>query len=177
MKKSVCLMAILGAMGMTAAHADTQSVIVDFTGEVRDKTCDVELTTGDLSVELGEIGTKAAKGEVGKKIPVIFKLSNCKGNTGTTRTITLENDLMTQNPAQWGNLKNGQLSTDHDKVVVQFFQSGEDLAPEGLKPDQTETDLGGTYFIEVGHAALKAFDKEPAAGPVNAKAMFTVTYQ
>lgn len=178
MKKSVCLMAILGAMCMTAAHADTQSVIVDFTGEVRDKTCDISLSNGpDLEVELGEISTQTKKGESGTKVPVIFKLENCTG-AFTQRTISLEHDLMTKYPAQLGNLNGGQLSTDHEKVVVQFYQSGEKAAPEGMKPGQTETDIGGNvYLIEVGHVALKAFDDNPTAGPVNAKAMFTVTYQ
>lgn len=79
MKKSVCLLALLGAFGASANAASTQSVEVTFEGYVTDKTCDITLSNGSNSVDLGSILTTQKESEPGTRVPVIFKLSNCNG--------------------------------------------------------------------------------------------------
>ena len=178
MKKSVCLMALLAAFGTSAVQAKADSVIIDFAGEVADQTCEITLRGGGTDLDLGQIPTSTKLDGKGKLVPVIFKLKDCASKAGTSRIITLEHDLMTSNPAQTDLVKNMTLSTDHKNVVVQFYtdKTGNTM---GLATQQTNTTAGNDIFIEIGHVAMKATKNLEAkdAGAVNAKAMFTVTYQ
>lgn len=175
MKKSVCLMAILAAFGTSAVQAKADSVIIDFAGEVADQTCEIELRGGGKTINLGQIPTTATTGQKGTPIPVIFRLKDCAGKANNGVDITLDEDLMTVNPGQTSE-KNKTLSTDHEKVVVQFY-TNEGAGTEGLKPTQDVVTAGKDLLVEIGHVALKAIDNNPDPKTVNAKAMFTVTYK
>lgn len=177
MKKSVCLMALLAAFGTSAVQAKADSVIIDFAGEVADQTCEIELRGGGTDLYLGQLPTTTKTDGKGKLIPVIFKLKGCK-DVSQSREITLDEDLMNTYPGQTDLAKNKTLSTDHEKVVVQFYtdNTGDHM---GLATQQTNTVSGNDVYVEIGHVALRALTdlQSGDAGAVNAKAMFTVTYK
>ena len=178
MKKSVCLMALLAAFGTSAVQAKADSIIIDFAGEVADRTCEITLRGGGNKLELGQLPIGTEADGKGKLIPVIFKLKDCANAAGQSRTVTLDEDLMTSNPGQTDLVTNMTLSTDHQKVVVQFYTDNQGNTM-GLATQQTNTTVNNDIYIEVGHVAMKATEKLEAgdAGTVNAKAMFTVTYK
>ena len=180
MKKSVCLMAILGALGATSAFA-AQSVIIDFTGEVRDTACNVSLVDNSKALDLGHIMASAKAAEAsgkGEAIPVVFKLTNCGlGAPDKAPVINLAQDLtITDTALKNSDVTQGTLGTNHENVVVQFGdQSKKDQKPSST-PVVSAPD-GNSFFIQYGYAYLKALNDAPAAQKVNAKALFTVTYQ
>lgn len=176
MKKSVCLMAILGALGATSAFA-AQSVVVDFAGEVREKACNVTLIDGSTKLDLGHLKTSASADDKGEAIPVLFKLSGCGlGAKGKVPTIALYQNLgVSANAVTNTSIKDGTLGTENAKVVVQF---GNDKKADGLPTQNVVINPGNgdDYTIQYGYAYLKAKQASPDAGKVAAKALFTVTY-
>ena len=178
MKKSVCLMAILGALGASSVYA-AQNVIINFKGEVRDNACIVSLVNGSTTLQLGHISTASNTDDKGDAYPVVFKLTGCGlgAGAGKAPTIALNQD-MTLTPEALGNssVTDGRLGTDHSKVVVQF---GNDQKKDELPKPTTLVDKndGENYYIQYGYAYLKAVQDSPEAKEVNAKALFTVTYQ
>ena len=176
MKKSVCLMAVLGALGASSAFA-AQHVTVEFAGEVRAKACNVTLVDGSNKIELGHLLTSAQANTTGQAHPVVFKLTGCGlGNKATAPVIALHQNL-TITPEAIGNtsISDGTLGTNNGKVVVQF---GTEDKQDGLQPQKVIVNdtNGENYVIQYGYAYLKAKDGTPTAGKVNAKALFTVTY-
>lgn len=175
MKKSVCLMALLAAFGTSAVQAKADSVIIDFAGQVADQTCQIELRGGGTKLDLGQIPTSAGVGTKGTRVPVIFRLVACKDKATKGVTITMDEDLMSVNPGQT-NETTKTLSTDHEKVVVQFYTDA-NAGTEGMKATQTPVTSGNDLLVEIGHVAMKVVGASPDAKGVNAKAMFTVTYK
>lgn len=186
MKKSVCLMAILGALGATSAFAasSTQSVEINFTGEVIDKACEITLHNGGNTLDLGTIRTDIKDGQKGSIVPVVFKFMNCKTvGVDTDAGLKVENvqlvaDLNDTNFPQTA-LNNGTLSTSVDGVLVQIYKDSAGNT-EGLKgkDDLGIQQVGNAQYATIGYAAMKKeAAKQISAGKLTAKAMFKVTYQ
>lgn len=177
MKKSVCLMAILGAFAATGAMAAQQSIQIDFTGTVIEHSCEVSLANGQKQVNLGSIPLSAKENSKGTVVPLFLKLANCGTGVNGVASFDLLHDLSASN---WGNTNvgNGTLSTDQKGVVVQFYTSA-DGATEGkpsLQPG-TGTVSGKAGTVLGGYAALKRIGSEKlTAGTVTAKGMFALTY-
>ena len=175
MKKSVCLMAILGAFAIGANAATQQSIDIKFTGQVIEQNCQVSLANGQDELNLGSIMKSSADGEKGIVVPVLLKLTNCGDALTAVNKFELLSDLSVNH---WGNtnITNGTLSTNQSGVVVQFYEdaSGKvEAAPKlvaGSIAEKKGTVLGG-------YAALKRIGSdELQAGDVKAKGMFALTY-
>ena len=179
MKKSVCLMAILGALGATSAiAASTQSVEIAFQGEVTEKTCDISLANGTKALDLGTIAAGAGNGTKGTVVPLTFKLSNCNGLTLDTNggPVDLAEDLTNSNIVN-SDVSVGKLATNKKNIVVQFYK--DEGTTEGFLDTQTpENGTGDVFFVNAGFVAMKKIsDEKTDPGVVNARAMFTVSYQ
>ena len=183
MKKSVCLMAILGALGATSAFAASQSVDVTFTGSVLDKACTITLHNGGTTLNLGSVTTQIQDGQHGTLVPVVFKFTDCKevGKPDAAAQLTVNDvelvaDLNNQHFDQTL-LSNGTISTNNAGIVVQLYKDAE-AKNMGLADDHKVNKVGDAQYATVAWAALA---KNPAgtvsAGDVTAKAMFKVTYQ
>lgn len=150
MKKSVCLMAMLGALGATSAiAASTQSVEITFQGEVTEKTCDISLANGSKVLDLGTIAANAGNGDKGTLVPLTFKLSNCNGlvlDTATGGPIDLAEDLTATNLVN-SDVSTGKLATDKKNIIVQFYEDA--AGTEGFLAQQTpETGAGNVLHLK-----------------------------
>lgn len=182
MKKSVCLMAILGAfIGGVAQAADSQSVIVKFKGQVASESCTVEILNSISGVvDLGTISKTAGKDTKGQLVPLTFKLTGCSSGltdpAPLSASVDLTNDLMNSYPANT-DPDSGRLSTDQEKLAVQIYTS-DNGGTAGVKKDAVAIKKDGDTYLPVGWAALlKTGDGDLTAGGVEAKGMFTISYQ
>ena len=175
MKKSVCLMAILGALGATSAFATTQSVEVNFTGQVIEHSCNVSLANGQGALNLGSIKKDAGNGTKGQVVPLILSMKDCGANVNQVSKFELLHDLSV---THWGNtnITTGTLSTSQKGLVVQFY---EDMSGAKEKaPSLVGHSVSGkTATVLGGYAALKRIGADTlTAGEVTAKGMFALTY-
>ena len=176
MKKSVCLMAILGAFAIGANAAVDQSIDISFTGQVIEENCEVQLANGSNALNLGSMMKGAKNDTKGTVVPLLLKLSKCGGTLQTVSGFKLVNDLSTENYGNT-NIKAGTLSTNQAGVVVQFYSDADGATPAAPsligKPTiatQTATVLGGyAAMLRKGAVDLKT-------GPVTAKGMFVLSY-
>lgn len=175
MKKSVCLMAILGAFAACANAATQQSIDIKFSGQVIEQNCQVALANGQDKLNLGSIMKTASDGEKGIVVPVLLKLTGCSAGINGVQSFDLINDLSVDN---WGNtnITNGTLSTNQKGIVVQFYndaQGSKETKPSLIGhniSNQEGTALGG-------YAAMKRIGAEELnVGEVTAKGMFALTY-
>ena len=187
MKKSVCLMAVLGALAASGAMAaSTQSVDITFKGEVIDKACTISLHNGSNTLPLGTISTQIGDNERGTLVPMILKFSECKNvaqpNTPQAMTVNkveLVADLNDSN-ADLTNLSKGTLSTTKDGVLVQIYKNktGTTDNDKGLVDGMKPTVADKVSLVTVGYVAMtKKQGAKLSAGDVEARAMFKVTYQ
>ena len=177
MKKSVCLMAILGAFALSANAAKSdQSVDITFTGKVIAENCKVDLAQGGTSLNLGTIKKDEVQNGKGTIVPVLMKLSNCGDSLKTVSKFELVHDLSTANSANT-NLTNGTLSTNDAGVVVQFYTKADGSA-EGkpaLIGNSTISNKNGTFLG--GYVSLKKISAAALnAGDITAKGMFNITF-
>ena len=118
MKKSVCLVAVLGAFaasGAMAVNADDQQIDVKFKGRVITSECVV--TPGDAgTVDLGTFNTHNESAPI---VPVQFAFSNCKNAAEKMATVTLKRDGG-DFPAQ-GNVAGHVISTNKQGINVEFY--------------------------------------------------------
>lgn len=181
MKKSVCLMAILGAFAATGAMATTdkdQTVDVTFTGNIVDSNCNIALDNGNLTLELGSVNKKTlADVKKGARVPVTFKLNQCNGMT--LKSLDLVQATNGAYPENF-NDTNATLPTEQADLVVQIYQEKAGTT-KGLADLSGVTDANGAIteenkLINVGYAALALKDggnvKNLTAGAVSSSAMF-----
>lgn len=177
MKKSVCLMAILGSFAVSVNAASNQSVDLTFTGKVVAENCTVDLAQGGTTLNLGTIKKDVAQDTKGTVVPVLLKLSNCGDTLKTVSGFELINDLSTAHSGNT-NIGKGTLSTNDQGVVVQFYTKP-DGSTEG-KPSLINGTAGitgkkGTFLG--GYAALKKITGSAlTAGDITAKGMFNITF-
>ena len=186
MKKSVCLMAILGAFCATGANAaigaNDQTVDIRFTGYVTESTCVIGLKGNGTELELGVVKKPEGgwkKGNKGSLVPVIFEVTNCD-KTGV-QAIDIEADLMGDNYGN-SNIGEGTLSTNKKAMNVQLYQDRA-AGTKGIK--KTGIQLNGTGPNNkkgealVGYATLEHngnSDPLKAGELIEAKAMFKLTF-
>lgn len=176
MKKSVCLMAILGAFAVGANAAIDQSVDISFTGQVTEENCSVSLADGSTTLNLGTIKKPAAEGDHGSVVPLLLKLSSCGTTLQNVSGFKLVNDLSTDWPVNT-NVADGTLSTNQEGIVVQFYSDADGSTPAAPAlmgnpaiNNNAATVLGGyAAMLRKGTATLQA-------GEVTAKGMFILTY-
>lgn len=181
MKKSACLMALLGAFAVSSANAD--SVEITFTGAVSESTCNIMLDNGSTTLNLGTLNKNNVKkvGDHGPMVPLVFQVDGCTSEQSITG-VTLEEDLTMDNRDQ-SDITNGVLSTNKDYVVVKLFKNATAaLGQEGIElmGGPVKIEKGGAAAIKVGYATLaasKTADQMTAAKDITAKAMFEVTMQ
>lgn len=184
MKKSVCLMAILGALGTTTAIAAQQSVEINFDGEVINQSCTIKLLDGTDTLYLGTLPAATANGERGSAVPMFFKLSGCTDTLKKVTGVALENDLLaTPDNAGVANINDFEISTSNPQVIVKLYKTkAAKPADKGLA-DVGKIDINkqGDTVVPAGYAALvmKHDGKGTAvqAGTLKASAMFSVTYE
>ena len=189
MKKSVCLMAVLGAFCATGANAALdkpidQTVNVKFNGNVVNSTCVINLLNGSTTLSLGSLNLAVAKNEGAhsQPIPLIFKVTGCDAKTANITDVDLINDVGVGAPTANKNhsdITHGTLATDKDGVVVQIYNA-ETAEPtqKGLIAKPTATVTGGGAVITVGWATLERKGKTtPDAGPVKAEGQFEFTFE
>lgn len=179
MKKSACLMALLGAFAVSSANAD--SVEITFKGAVSESTCKIMLDNGSTTLNLGTLNKNNVKkvGDHGSMVPLVFQVSGCTSEQNIT-DVTLVEDLTMDNRDQ-SDITNGVLSTNKDYVVVKLFKDA-DATNEGIElmGGPVKIENHGAAAIKVGYATLaasKAADQMTAATDITAKAMFEVTMQ
>lgn len=186
MKKSVCLMAILGAFAasgaMAAVTANDQSVEITFTGMVSESTCQINLIGGGRTLDLGTL--KKAGGtwqntDRGSLVPIVFDITNCDKN-GVSK-VALDKDILGQNIDK-SDVANGTLATTQKSLNVQIYK---DLAGNNKGVDDkakvTFTGKDGQKVgkLMAGYAALQHNGDSTAvqAGQtVTAKGMFVLTF-
>ena len=146
MKKSVCLMAVLGAFATTgamAANADDQQIDVKFKGRVITSECVV--TPGDAgTVDLGTFNTNNNAAPI---VPVQFAFSNCKNATEKMAHVTLKRDGG-DFPGQ-GNVGDHTISTNKQGINVEFYTDSTG-ATKGMA---TLNDQNGKLDVD-GNAAV-----------------------
>lgn len=179
MKKSACLMALLGAFAVSSANAD--SVEITFKGAVSESTCKIMLDNGSTTLNLGTLNKNNVKkvGDHGSMVPLVFQVSGCTSEQNITG-VTLVEDLTMDNRDQ-SDITNGVLSTNKNYVVVKLFKDA-DATNEGIElmGGPVKIENHGAAAIKVGYATLaasKAADQMTAATDITAKAMFEVTMQ
>ena len=181
MKKSACLMALLGAFAVSSANAD--SVEITFKGAVSESTCKIMLDNGSTTLNLGTLNKNNVKkvGDHGSMVPLVFQIDGCGSETNVTKVELIE-DLTMDNRDQ-SDITKGVLSTNQDYVVVKLFKDAA-AAPgrEGIElmDGPVKIENHGAAAIKVGYATLaasKTADQMTAAKDITAKAMFEVTMQ
>lgn len=184
MKKSVCLMAILGALGTTTAIAAQQSVEINFDGEVINQSCTIKLLDGTDTLYLGTLPAATANGERGSAVPMFFKLSGCTDTLKKVTGVALENDLLaTPDNAGVANINDFEISTSNPQVIVKLYKTkAAKPADKGLA-DVGKIDINkqGDTVVPAGYAALvmkhDGKGTPVQAGTLKASAMFSVTYE
>lgn len=177
MKKSACLMALLGAFAVSSANAD--SVEITFKGAVSESTCKIMLDNGSTTLNLGTLNKNNVKkvGDHGSMVPLVFQVSGCASEQNITG-VTLVEDLTMDNRDQ-SDITNGVLSTNKDYVVVKLFKDA-DATEKGIELMGAPVAIvdHGAAAIKVGYATLAASKTAvTAAKDITAKAMFEVTIQ
>ena len=181
MKKSACLMALLGAFAISSANAD--SVEITFKGAVSESTCNIKLDNGSTTLNLGTLNKNNVKkvGDHGPMVPLVFQIDGCGSETSVTKVELIEDLTMTNRDQS--DITKGVLSTDKDYVVVKLFKDATATpGQEGisLMDGPVAINKGGAAAIKVGCATLaasKTADQMAAAQNITAKAMFEVTIQ
>ena len=74
MKKSACLMALLGAFAVSSANAD--SVEITFKGAVSASACNIKLDNGSTTLNLGTLNKNKVEkvGDHGSMVPLVFQV-------------------------------------------------------------------------------------------------------
>ena len=179
MKKSVCLMAILGAFVASGAMAATQvqptdhnqTVSVKFTGSVIDSNC--VITAGDgTSVNLGTYNLQKKTAPI---VPVTFTFTGCE-NAKAVASVTLKSDGGAY--PQKGNVANHVLSTNQKGLTIQLYKdlSGTTEGMAEITKDGKNTLVAGEGKVTVAYAQLKDAKDTVAKGPVEGLATFDVTF-
>lgn len=178
MKKSACLMALLGAFAVSSANADT--VEITFKGAVSESTCQIKLDNGSTTLDLGTLNKNNVTkvGDHGAMVPLVFQVDGCTSEQNVA-SVSLVEDLMMENRDQ-SDIATGVLSTNQDFVVVKLFKDAAGNQ-EGIELMQgpVALDKGGAAAVKVGYATLAASkpkDQMSAATDVQAKAMFEITF-
>ena len=171
MKKSVCLMAILGALGASSAFA-AETVAVRFTGTVVNSTCDVVVGSQGNTVHLGQISPEADK--TGAMIPVTFSFSNCDhGQTLKTIKYVGGNNGGTDNPTD------GTIGTTLKNVKIKLYteSSGKTYTPD-VTVNKTFGPDANSAMITPFFARLETGNgKQTDSGIVESSALFELSYQ
>ena len=170
MKKSVCLMAILGAFA-ASVNAATETVVVRFTGDVQAATCDVTVGQNGNLVHLGRVAPEANK--KGSIVPVTFSFTNCKETQLKSVEFT---------GGQNGGLDDkatGKLGTNLANVEVKLYNNAAGNGPFTPKHDinKTFTKTDKSLVVTPYYARLETGGTAPTAGTVQSSALFEVTYQ
>ena len=190
MKKSVCLMAILGAFALTSANAasNQQTVDITFTGSVTESTCNIKLDNGQTSLYLGSIKKAGAQANqtMGTAVPLVFQVDNCTTETAVTN-VELVEDLTMDNRGN-SDLAKGILATNKDFIGVKISKNEDGSQPGVELIDKKQIGAGPTQGVElkkggatvrVGYArllALKGANDMQATDDIKAKAMFRLTF-
>ena len=188
MKKSVCLMAILGAFALTSANAasNQQTVDITFTGSVTESTCNIKLDNGQTSLYLGSIKKAGAVANqtVGTAVPLVFQVDGCTTEKAVTNVELIE-DLTMDNRGN-SDITKGILATNKDYIAVKISKDEQGNQPGVELKDKTQVDavqgvpiVKGGATIRAGYArllALKDAANMKAADDIKAKAMFRLTF-
>ena len=189
MKKSVCLMAILGALGtcgVSAAPAPTgendQSIAVTFTGRVSTSTCKISVDGGS-ELDLGTIkksGDDWAATDKGNPIPLIFDIATCDKNS--VKGVALVKDILGQNLDQ-SSVDNHKLATTKKPINVHFYKNLAATDPGLIDYSKNPVTLQGagqkTGKVLAGYAQLQHNGNKEALQNgelITAKAMFNLTF-
>ena len=183
MKKSVCLMAILGAFAASGAmaaapaapNADNQEVNVKFTGKIVTSQCVITAGNGG-TVDLGTFNTTNQSAPV---VPVKFSFSKCTNAAEKMAQVTLKEDGGSY-PGQ-GNVGQHTLSTDKQGINIQLYKDMDGNTPGMAQLNDQNGKLnqsGAAAAITVAYAkmvgtkagALKAGDVVKGVG------VFEVTF-
>ena len=187
MKKSVCLMAVLGALGtcgvsVAATGADDQSIAVTFTGRVSTSTCMISVDGGS-ELDLGSIkksGDEWAATDKGTLVPLVFDIANCDKNS--VNGVALVKDILGQNMDQ-SSVNNHKLATTKKAINVHFYKDLAGTDPGLVDLKKAPVNLQGapkkSGKVMAGYAQLKHNGtKEPLQNGelITAKAMFNLTF-
>lgn len=175
MKKSVCLMAVLGAFAAAGANAaTTEEIPVNFVGEVKAATCKVTVGQSGNTINLGRVDLEA--NSKGTLVPVTFSFYECK----TTAVNSIE--LTSGQNGHDDNVTNGTLATKVKEVSVKLYndRSAGQTFNKKVTLDEKNTGKveGGKLTTTPFFARLEVGGTGPApAGTVDSNALFTVTYK
>ena len=176
MKKSVCLMAILGALGATSAFAaveTTETHTVKFTGEVIASTCDLTIGGTGNVIHLGRVEPEADK--KGLLVPVTFNFTNC--DKKTLKKISYKGG----NNGGKDNTTDGTIGTHLERVSIKLFTDAEGKNYSADVTQNIQFDPAGTTSKAIipYYARLETAKNggNPESGTVQSSALFAVTYQ
>ena len=172
MKKSVCLMAILGAFSVGANAAHSENIPVEFTGSVKAKTCDITVGQTGNVIDLGRV--EPTKNSKGLLVPVTFGFSNCTG-TGI-QSIELAKG---QNGGNGDNIAQGTLGTNITGVTVQLYNDRAAAKAFNSKIDYTTNGefKGNALKVTPYFARLEVGNADAQPDTVHSGALFTVTFK
>lgn len=149
MKKSVCLMAILGAFAASGAmaagpaapaapNADNQDINITFKGKVIESNC--VIVAGDKGVV--DLGTFNKTKQTAPIVPVQLAFTGCDQAANKVATVKLKRDG--GKFPQQGNVGGHTLSTDQQGINIQLYQDMAGTTP-GMAPlDRASGGLNGT---------------------------------
>lgn len=174
MKKSVCLMAILGAFAVGANAATTEEVPVNFVGEVKAATCKVTVGQAGNTINLGRVDLEA--NSKGTLVPVTFSFYECK-----TQAVT-SIELSGGQNGQGDNVNTGILATKVKEVTVKLYNdrtANQTFNKKVTLEENTTGKVEGKKLTTTPfYARLEVGATGPApAGSVDSNALFTVTYK
>lgn len=173
MKKSVCLMAILGAFCASVNAATSEGVPVDFFGKVEAATCNVTVGQTGNKINLGRVSPDA--NSEGVLVPVTFAFTNCT-TTGIT-SIKLESG---QNGSE-DNVAGGVLGTTKTGVTIKLFNDRAGTAYQQTVTYDPDSDgkVDGNKTVKVTpfYARLAVGGANAATGEVDSSALFMVEYK
>ena len=142
MKKSVCLMAILGAFAASGAmaaapaapNADNQDINITFKGKVIESNCSI--VAGDNGVV--DLGTFNKTKQTAPIVPVQLAFKGCNEAANKVATVKLKRDG--GKFPQQGSLTDHTLSTDQQGINIQLYK---DMTGTTKGMVQLETANGG----------------------------------
>ena len=171
MKKSVCLMAVLGTLGATSAFAG-DTIAVRFTGTVVDSTCDVVVGSNGNTVHLGTVAPEADK--KGALVPVTFSFTNCDDQK-KLQSIEYKGG----NNGGLDDAATGKIGTSLKNVEIKLYEDETAKNFNAKKTiDHTFTTAENSKVFTPFFARLETGSTGPVeAGTVNSSALFEITYQ
>ena len=189
MKKSVCLMAVLGALGTCGVSAapltgeNDQSIAVTFTGRVSTSTCKISVDGGS-ELDLGTIKKSAdqwSANDKGTLMPLVFDIATCDKNS--VNGVALVKDILGQNIGQ-SSVADHKLATTKKAINVHFYKDLAGAEPGLVDLKKSPVNLQGSPNqksgkVMVGYAQMKHNgDQDPLKNGdvITAKAMFNLTF-